>query len=161
MLFILLSNCSFAVVSLARAIIKPVELIMWPGKSHRGSDEEMEGEMGLHWLCLVFECPMTMTMKTSAHGCATKCPHFWMCVRVWMCAVCQKKEQDFQDISCRARKNNFFFFCPVFHLMLPQWSLFPFFSFLPRFNTKAQCFRIFALYVAFFLPVILKQLVIS
>lgn len=116
MLFILLSNCSFAVVSLARAIIKPVEWIMWPGKSHRGSDEEMEGEMGLHWLCLVFECPMTMTMKTSAHGCATKCPHFWMCVRVWMCAVCQKKEQDFQDISCRARKNNFFFFFVLFFI---------------------------------------------
>lgn len=43
------------------------------------------------------------------------------------------------------------FFPLVFHLMLLQWSLFSFFSFLPWFNTKAQCFRIFALYVVFFL----------
>lgn len=155
MLFILFSNCSFAVVSLVRAIIKPVEWIMWPGKTYRGLDEEMEGRMGLHCLSLVFECPMTVTTKTLSPGCATKCPHFWMCVHVWICTVCQEKGKDFQDISCWARKDHFFFcllFFPlVFHLMLLQWSLFSFFSFLPWFNTKAQCFRIFALYVVFFL----------
>lgn len=119
MLFILFSNCSFAVVSLVRAIIKPVEWIMWPGKTYRGLDEEMEGRMGLHCLSLVFEGPMTVTTKTLSPGCATKCPHFWMCVHVWICTACQEKGQDFQDISCRARKDHFFFvffFSPLFFI---------------------------------------------
>lgn len=116
MLFILFSNCSFAVVSLVRAIIKPVEWIMWPGKPYRGLGEEMEGGMGFHCLSLVFECPMTRPQKPRLLVCNKMSSFLDVCV--WICTACQKKEQDFQDVSCRARKDNFFFsfFFPLFFI---------------------------------------------
>lgn len=66
----------------------------------------------------------------------------------------RRKDKTFKTYPAEQERITFFlsfFFPPVFHLMLLQWSLFSFFSFLPWFNTKAQCFRIFALYVVFFL----------
>ena len=154
MLFILFSCCSFAAVSLIRAIIKPVELrgqespmevCMSRGKAERehsygcwGASLPLSWVEAIHWRWVVlgsiisFWCPSVwfraITVKAPAHRHATACPHLPTHWQVGMCTrICLRKERKnktFKKYPAEQDKISSLF--SALCLTVPRWSQFLF-----------------------------------
>lgn len=167
MLFILFSSRSFATISLVKAIIKLVELIMWPGKSYGDLYEERErregtvlqllrtisslrfcgsdsSAMGWCWApsslfdVWVPDSDPLLWKKAPTRRHGTERPHLPVHLQVGMYTyICvpslfmKRKNKTFK--KCLAMQDKISLIS-AFHLTVPRWSLFSFFSsisFLP------------------------------